>query len=149
MLKVMKLFTVVMMSFFWMSVVPSWAGEVASEVFSKIIVEIDYGDVRPSRTVEVVLTENQTVLELLQTVAVVETQPADGFVLVTAIDGVVGKRGEMAWYYYIDGKMGDESAYTKVLHHEKHIKWTYKKDMCSWTVDGKPKLTTEEGVKKD
>lgn len=143
MFKGLKMFAVVMISFFGMNAAMSWGGEAGSETSSQIVVEIDYGNVRPAHTVEVLLTENQTVLALLQKVAVVETQPADGFVLVTAIDGVVGKRGEMAWYYFIDGKSADESAYTKVLHHEKHIKWMYKKDTCSWRVDGKPGVTTE------
>lgn len=101
-----------------------------------IVVEIDYGNVRPSRTVEVPWVKDRTVLEALQTVATVETHPVGQYVFVISIDGVEGKRGEMAWYYVVDGKSVDELAYSNVLDNSvDHIKWVYKKDTCSGKVD--------------
>lgn len=102
----------------------------------KITVEIDYGSVRPSRTVEAALAKDRTALEVLQAVATVETHPVNQYVFVTAIDKVEGKRGEMAWYYEVDGKSADKLAYSNVINDAKCIKWTYKKDVCSCKVDG-------------
>ena len=103
---------------------------------NNIVVEIDYGKVLPSRTVEISRVEDRTVLEILQTVAKVETHPVAQYVFVTGIDEISGKRGEMAWYYKVNGKSADCLAYSKVVDDQiKHIKWVYKKDVCSGTVD--------------
>ena len=101
-----------------------------------IVVEIDYGDVHPSRTVEIPWVKDRTVIEILQTVATVETNPVGQHVFVISIDGVEGKRGEMAWYYRVDGEPADKLAYSNVLNDVERIKWVYKKDDCSWKVDG-------------
>jgi len=104
----------------------------------ELVLTIDYGKGKHARTLRIPLVKGKTVLETLQTVAVVETQPVGRYVFVTAIDGVQGKRGEMAWYYTIDGKGAGELAYTKVLEGtEGTMQWVYTKDVCSWTVDGK------------
>lgn len=119
-----------------------------SDKGKKITIEIDYGSVRPSRTVEIPLVKGKTALEVLQTVAVVETHPVGQYVFVTSIDGIAGKRGEMAWYYTVDGKSPKELAYSKVINGTEHIKWTYKKDVCSWRVDGKLNQPEKGGGQK-
>jgi predicted nuclease with RNAse H fold len=101
----------------------------------KIVVEIDYGDVQPPRTAEVLSMKGKTVLEVLQAAAVVETHPVGQYVFVTSIDGVAGKRGETAWYYTIDGNSAKELAFSKTLKGNERVKWIYKKDVCSWKVD--------------
>lgn len=106
-----------------------------NEVVKKIVVEIDYGTERKARTAEVELVKTMTALELLQTVATVETHPVGRFVVVTSIDGVKGKRGDMAWYYTVDGKPAEKIAFNNVINKTTHIKWNYKKDICSMTVD--------------
>ncbi|UCB57241.1 MAG: DUF4430 domain-containing protein [Candidatus Omnitrophota bacterium] len=115
-----------------LSSIVAWAD---NENSKGIIVEIDYGRLRPSRTIEAPLAKDRTILEVLQSVATVETHPVGKYVMVTSIDGVKGKRGEMAWYYTIDGKSADKIAYSKVADSAKHIKWVYKKDVCSPKVD--------------
>jgi len=111
---------------------------VAAVVGKKINVVIEYGNGQPSRTVAATVAPGQTVLGLLQAVATVETHPVDQYVFVTAIDGVQGKRGEMAWYYTIDGSKADTLAATNVLaDNVVQIKWSYQKDVCSCTVDKK------------
>lgn len=103
-----------------------------------IIVEINYGDAQPARTVETPLAEDRSILEILQAVAVVETHPVGGYVFVTSIDGVKGRRGEMAWYYAVDGKSADKLAYSNIPDSNvRYIQWTYKKDTCSEKADGK------------
>ncbi|MFA4888163.1 MAG: DUF4430 domain-containing protein [Candidatus Omnitrophota bacterium] len=123
-------------------------GSYVNENNKKIVMEIDYGGTQPSRTVEVSLAKGKTVLEVLQTVATVETHPVGQYVFVTSIDGVTGKRGEMAWYYTVDDKSPGELAYSKVIDGTQRVKWTYKKDVCSWKVDDKLKPPEEGGVQK-
>ena len=118
-------------------------GLYVNENNKKIVVEIDYGNLRPPRTAEVSSVKGKTVLEVLQTVAIVETHPVGMYVFVTSIDGVEGKRGETAWYYTVDDKSPGELAYSKVLNGRERVKWVYKKDVCSWKIDGKPNLPKE------
>jgi len=120
-------------------------GAYINEKNNKIVVEIDYGNIQSSRTADVPAVKGKTALEVLQTVATVETQPVGQNVIVTSIDGVKGKRGEMAWYYTVDDKAPGELAYSKVLNGTEHVKWSYKKDVCSWKVDGKPNPAKEGG----
>jgi len=107
------------------------------EETKNIVVEIDYGGLRSSRSIEIPLVKGKTVLEVLQTVAAVETHTVGQYVFVTSIDGVQGKYGDMAWYYTIDDKSPEELAYSKVLNGTEHVKWIYKKDVYSWKIDNK------------
>jgi len=123
-------------------------GSYVNETNKKIVVEIDYGNARPSRITEVPSLKGKTVLELLQMVAIVETHPVEQYVFVTSIDGVKGKRGETAWYYTVDGKSPGELAYSKVLDDTERVKWAYKKDICSWKVDDKLNSSHEGDTQK-
>ncbi len=117
-----------------------WAGNQSSIVNDQeknILVEIDYGDIIPSKKIEVPFVKDRTVLEVLQTVAEVETHPVGEYVIVTAIDGVQGKRGQMAWYYKVDGKSPSKTAYSNVANDARRISWVYQEDVCSWKVDSK------------
>ncbi|MDP3786011.1 MAG: DUF4430 domain-containing protein [Candidatus Omnitrophota bacterium] len=109
----------------------------ASYAISKdnIVVEIDYGGVRPSRTAEAPLLKGRTALEVLESVAKVKTNTVAGYVFVVSIDGVEGKRGDKAWYYMMDGKKSDKLASSNILNDVSRMKWEYKKDTCSEKVD--------------
>lgn len=136
--QIVKLAVLVMLCILSVIVVKSFAIDQilsANEANRNVIVEIDYGNIRPPRTVEASFIKNRTVLEILQAVAKVETHPVGQYVFVVSIDGVEGKRGEMAWYYTVDGKSADKLAYLNVLDNANYIKWTYKKDTCSEKVD--------------
>ena len=127
-----RLTTVVVAAMCILSVVIS-----ASYAISKynIVVEIDYGGVRPSRTVEVPRVQDRTALEVLESVAKVKTDTVAGYVFVVSIDGVEGKRGDKAWYYMVDGKEADKLASSNLLNDADLMKWEYKKDTCSEKVD--------------
>lgn len=112
----------------------AWLSKAQSK---KTVIEIDYGGIHTSRTIEVPSEKGNTALELLQAVAEVKTHPVGGYVMVISIDGIEGKRGEMAWYYTVDGKSPGKVANSNVLNGEHHIKWEYKKDICSPKVDKK------------
>ncbi|MDD5500918.1 MAG: DUF4430 domain-containing protein [Candidatus Omnitrophica bacterium] len=113
----------------------------------EVSVEIDYGGKLPLRKADVVLPEGGTVLAALQSVADVGTHRAGGYVFVVSIDGVEGARGENAWYYTIDGENPGELAYSKVIASPAHIKWSYRKDVCSGKVDNENEASAgkEEG----
>ena len=101
----------------------------------KIAVEINYGDARLSRTIETSWMKGRTALEVLLSVAEVKTHPVNEHVFVTSIDGVEGKRGDMAWYYTVNGKPAKKLAYSYILTDANSMKWEYRKDVCSKKVD--------------
>ncbi len=136
--RIAKLVAVVVSCISSVTILESYADNQASYVnddTKSIIVEIDYGNIRPSRIVEALWIKGKTALEVLQTVAKVETHPVGQHVFVVSIDEVEGKRGETAWYYTVDGKAADKLAYSNVLNDVHHMRWTYKKDVCSAKVD--------------
>ena len=57
---------------------------------------------------------------------------------VTSINGVAGVRGEMAWYYMVNGEKPKLAIQQPVKAGDK-ISWRYVKDICSCTVDGSKK----------
>lgn len=138
--RIARLIAVVVLCISSAAILESWAdsqSSYANDDSKNIVVEIDYGNIRPSRTVEVPWVKDRTILEVLQAVATVETHPVGQYVFVISIDGVEGKRGEMAWYYAMDGKLADKLAYSNALDNNvEHIKWIYKEDTCSKKVDG-------------
>ncbi|MFQ5964516.1 MAG: DUF4430 domain-containing protein [Candidatus Scalinduaceae bacterium] len=97
----------------------------------KVKVGIDYGSTRQFREVETQWKEGITALDVLQSVAQVETHQVNDYVFVTSIDGVKGKRGDKAWYYEINGKRADKLAFERILHKDDNTKWIYTKDICS------------------
>jgi hypothetical protein len=98
-------------------------------------VGIDYGNVRKFRGAETQWQEGVTALEVLQSVAQVETHQVGEYVFVTSIDGVKGIRGDKAWYYEINGRHADKLAFVRVLNKNESTRWIYKKDVCSPKVD--------------
>lgn len=108
---------------------------------TNITMEINYGDMQPLRTVEIPWVKGKTILEMLQTIAAVETHPVGQYVMVTAIDSIKGERGKMAWYYTINGKSADKIAYSKIISPADHIQWVYKEDVCSLKKVNQTELT--------
>ncbi len=100
-----------------------------------VTVEIDYGQGKNPRKINVTGNSDLTALKALQYVANVETQPREGYVFVTAIDNVNGKRGEMGWYYKINNQPAKKLAIDNKLKNGDIITWTYKEDVCSEKVD--------------
>jgi len=98
-------------------------------------VGIDYGNVLQSREAETQWKEGITALEVLQSIAHVETHQVGNYVFVTSVDGVKGKRGDKAWYYVISGKRADKLAFERILYKDESTRWIYKKDVCSPKVD--------------
>jgi hypothetical protein len=104
---------------------------------STVTVELNYGDDKEIRKVEVPWEKGLTALEALVHAANVSTHPVGNYVFVVSIDGVEGERGVMAWYYKVNGQHTGELAISKELKKGDAITWIYTRDVCSGTVDNK------------
>jgi hypothetical protein len=100
-----------------------------------VTLKINYGTEKPARTIQVPFEKGQTALEILQRAATTETHPVGEYVFVTAIDGIKGERGVMAWYYKVNGSSTGKLAISNVIEEPCSITWLYEKDRCSATVD--------------
>ncbi len=100
-----------------------------------VTVEIDYGGLQQNRTAEIPWKQGITALEVLISVAQLETQQTGEFILVTSIDGIRAERGDIAWYYNINSKRAPSFANKCILNEGDHVKWEYTKDVCSPDVD--------------
>ncbi|RKD92311.1 DUF4430 domain-containing protein [Mangrovibacterium diazotrophicum] len=101
-----------------------------------VTVEINYGEQKKTETVQVECQEKMTALEALQYAADVKTHPVSQYVFVTGINGVNGVRGEMAWYYTVNGEK-PKLAISQIVKPGDTISWRYVEDVCSCTVDKK------------
>lgn len=121
------------------AVINGWATQSCKPCSSKsattVSVNINYGETKASRTIELPLQSGETALEILQRAATVETHPVGKHVFVTAIDGVKGERGVTAWYYKVNGESPKKLAISNVINGSCTIEWLYQKDRCSATVD--------------
>lgn len=101
-----------------------------------VTVEINYGEQKQTETIQVDCPESMTALEALQHAANVQTHPVANFVFVVSINGVEGSRGDMAWYYTVNGEK-PKLAISQAVKAGDTISWRYVKDVCSCTVDKK------------
>lgn len=101
-----------------------------------VTVEINYGELKAAETILVECPETMTALEALQHAANVQTHPVANFVFVVGINGVEGIRGDMAWYYTVNGEK-PTLAINQTVKPGDTISWRYVKDVCSCTVDKK------------
>lgn len=100
-----------------------------------VTVEINYGGLQQNRTVETPWKQGITALDVLKSVAKLETQQTGEYILVTSIDGIRAERGNMAWYYNINSKRAPSFANKYILNEGDHVQWEYKKDVCSPDID--------------
>lgn len=103
-----------------------------------VTIEINYGEQNDAQRIQVKYTENMTALEALMHAADVKTHPVGQYVFVSGINGVEGIRGEMAWYYTLNGKKPKLAIHQRIKAGDT-ISWQYVKDICSGTLDGPKK----------
>ncbi len=96
---------------------------------------VDYGNSKEKVEKDIVSHRQLTALEALQYAAVVETHPVGKHVFVSAIDSVKTIRGVNAWYYMVNGESQGVLAINNKINNGDTIRWMYKKDVCSHTVD--------------
>lgn len=108
---------------------------VTKAVEKSVTVKLNYGAQKEIKTVQIPFTTGMTALEALMHAAEITTHPLKDYVFVISIDGVKSKRGEMAWYYKINGQSTHKLAIHKTINEGDVITWLYIKDVCSGTVD--------------
>ena len=108
---------------------------VTPEKLGKVTVEVDYGTNKPAKVVEVEWSENMSALEALQKSSIVVTHPVAGYVFVTSIDEVAASRGNMAWYYKVNGESATNLAISQPVNPDDVVSWLFVEDVCSKTVD--------------
>lgn len=103
----------------------------------KVTVTLDYGTEKAAETYQVDWYEGMTAMTALQSCATIETYPVKNYIFVTTINGVKNVRDEKAWYYKVNDKSPHKLAYLLPLKEGDTLRWIYKKDVCSGTVDKK------------
>ena len=109
----------------------------ANIINDEVTIVIDYGKEKDAQVVKLNWHSEMTALEALQSVAAVETHPVGKYIIVTAINGTKGIRGEKAWYYTVNDKPTNKVAFSLKVNKGDTIRWIYKEDVCSKTVDCK------------
>jgi len=95
-----------------------------------IRIEIDYGGLHPSRMITTDYTAGMSALKLLKQVAEVRTYELGSFVFVKSIDQIESKRGEMGWFYSIDGVTAKKIADSYLLYDAEEMRWSYRVEAC-------------------
>lgn len=96
---------------------------------------VDYGESKENFIKDISLQRQLTALEALQYVSVVETHPVGKHVFVSSIDSVKTIKGIKAWYYKVNGVSPGVLAINNKIDNGDTIRWIYKEDVCSHTVD--------------
>jgi len=95
-----------------------------------IRIEIDYGGLHPARMITTDYTAGMSALKLLKQVAEVRTYELGSFVFVKSIDQIESKRGEMGWFYSIDGVTAKKIADSYLLYDAEEMRWSYRVEAC-------------------
>jgi hypothetical protein len=106
------------------------AAETTAGTEKPITVTIDYGGQRPARSVTTRYLPGINAMQLLQQVAEVRTYRLGEHTFIRSIDGLEGKRGEMGWFYSIDGVSAKRVAGKRVLTDAERMTWRYKVAAC-------------------
>ncbi|HOO85221.1 MAG TPA: DUF4430 domain-containing protein [Prolixibacteraceae bacterium] len=102
-----------------------------------INVYIDFGGESENIEKTVNFESDITALVALLHVATVQTHPINDFVFVDEINGVENIKGKNAWYFTVNGKPAKTLAINCNLAKGDVVKWIYKKDVCSKTIETK------------
>lgn len=102
---------------------------------SFVYIQVQLNDSSQQKNVVIPWYDGITALTALQYSSIVETKPVGKYLFVTAIDNVHGIRGVKAWYYKVNGKSPKNLAVNNYVSPNDTIRWIYKKDVCSATID--------------
>jgi hypothetical protein len=106
------------------------AAETTADTEKTVTVTIDYGGARPVRSVTTAYRPGINALQLLQQVAAVKTYRLGEHTFIRSIDGLEGKRGEMGWFYSVDGVSAKRVAGKRILTDAERMTWRYKVAAC-------------------
>lgn len=96
---------------------------------------IDFGGEKQQKETDIETTRQLTALEALQYASIVETHPVGKHVFVSSIDSIQTIRGVKAWYYKVNGESPGILAINNKINNGDTLRWIYKTDVCSRTVD--------------
>lgn len=99
---------------------------------NKVVVEIDFGNKKPSKIHCIEWIEGMTALTALQHCTSVATHPIKEYIFVSDIDGVKNIPYKTAWYYELNGQK-PVLAFRQPVKKGDIVKWIYKEDVCSKT----------------
>ena len=119
------------------SLVLTFSFSMVNAINDEVTIVIDFGKEKDAQVVKLNWHSEMTALEALLSVASVETHPVGKYIIVTAINGTKGIRGEKAWYYTVNDKPTNKVAFSLKVNKGDTIRWIYKEDVCSKTVDCK------------
>lgn len=98
---------------------------------------IDFGGEIENIEKSVSFNNDITALEALLYAATVQTHPVNDYVFVDAINGIENIKGKNAWYFTVNDKPAKTLAINCNLAKGDVVKWIYKKDVCSKTIETK------------
>lgn len=103
---------------------------------SSVTVVVEFNGANYNINKEISASENLTALNALMMVSEVETHPVNEYVFVNAINDVKNIKGLNAWYFTVNDVPSKVLAISCNLQAGDVVKWIYKTDVCSKTVDG-------------
>ncbi|MBN1768912.1 MAG: DUF4430 domain-containing protein [Prolixibacteraceae bacterium] len=103
----------------------------------KVSVLIEFNGANQNIIKEISYTENLSALDALLYVATVQTHPVNNYVFVDEINGIENIKGKNAWYFTVNDKPAKTLAINCNLSKGDVVKWIYKKDVCSKTIETK------------
>ena len=87
---------------------------------------------------QVIFEDGLSALDALMYVTKLQTHPVnDKYVFVDVINNIANAKGKNAWYFMVNGKPSQTLAINCNLAKGDVVKWIYKKDVCSKTIETK------------
>ena len=103
----------------------------------KVTVKVEFNGANYNLEKEIPFKNGLTAMEALMYVAEIQTHPVNEFVFVDAINKVQNIKGMNAWYFTINDVPSKTLAINCNLADGDMVKWIYKKDVCSKTIESK------------
>lgn len=101
----------------------------------KVTVVVEFNGSNHNINKEVTYTENMSALDALMYIATIQTHPVGKYVFVDAINNVFNVKNCNAWYFTVNNTPSQVLAISKTLEPGDTVKWIYKKDVCSKTIE--------------
>lgn len=112
----------------------------------EVRVMVDFNGANYNIEKQIPFDNGLSALEALMYVAKIQTHPIDSYVFVDEINNIVNIKGKNAWYFTVNGKPSKTLAINCNLEAGDVVKWIYKKDVCSKTIENKESCPDNFGM---